>query len=83
MRLAPPRGLHDGLIAVDHTSVWVLTQSLNAFAARAPASIVRVEGEATTLKLAAYVRDNLRAGVSEERPASLVSQLALARLLVE
>jgi hypothetical protein len=53
-RLAAPRTLHDRLILVDRSEVWLLTQSLNAFAARAPASIVRVEGDAVPLKLAAY-----------------------------
>ena len=56
-KLAPPRILHDRLIAVDSGAVWVLTQSLNAFAARSPASIVRVDDETAALKVAAY--DNL------------------------
>lgn len=53
-RLAPERTLHDRLIIVDDTTVWVLTQSLNAFAARAPASIVRSDGDAAGLKVDAY-----------------------------
>jgi len=53
-RLAPERSLHDRLIIVDDTTVWVLTQSLNAFAARAPASIVRSDGDAAVLKVEAY-----------------------------
>jgi hypothetical protein len=39
---------------VDGTQAWVLTQSLNAFATRAPASIVRVDDETAALKIAAY-----------------------------
>lgn len=54
VRLAPARTLHDRLIIVDGQTVWTLTQSLNAFAARAPASIVRVDGDAVPLKIAAY-----------------------------
>ena len=53
-RLTPPRELHDRLIIVDGQQVWVLTQSLNAFAARSPGSIVRVHAETAALKVAAY-----------------------------
>ena len=54
VRLATARTLHDRVIVADATSVWVLTQSLNAFAARSPASIIRVEQETAALKIAAY-----------------------------
>ena len=54
VRLSPARSLHDRLVVVDGKEVWVLTQSLNAFAARAPASIVRVDAETGGLKIAAY-----------------------------
>jgi hypothetical protein len=53
-RLAGPRTLHDRLIIVDRSDAWVLTQSLNAFASRAPASIVRSDAETAALKVAAY-----------------------------
>ena len=53
-RLAPPRTLHDRLIIVDESQAWVMTQSMNAFAARSPASIVRVDPDTATLKIAAY-----------------------------
>ncbi|SDR29094.1 hypothetical protein SAMN05519103_01769 [Rhizobiales bacterium GAS113] len=53
-KLAPARSLHDRLIIADGSDVWVLTQSLNAFAARSPASIVRVDQETAALKIAAY-----------------------------
>lgn len=54
VRLAPSRALHDRLIIVDDSDVSILTQSLNAFAARSPASIVRVDAETAALKVAAY-----------------------------
>jgi hypothetical protein len=54
VRLAPARSLHDRLVVVDEQDAWILTQSLNAFAARAPASIVRVDPETAALKIAAY-----------------------------
>lgn len=53
-RLSAPRTLHDRLIIVDGSDVWILTQSLKDFAARSPASIVRADGDAATLKVAAY-----------------------------
>jgi hypothetical protein len=53
-RLALPGTLHDRLIVVDNKEVWVLTQSFNAFAARAPATIVRTDDETSVLKVAAY-----------------------------
>lgn len=53
-RLAPSRSLHDRLIIIDATTAYTLTQSLNAFATRAPASVVRVDPETGRLKIAAY-----------------------------
>lgn len=52
--LHPPLALHDRLLIIDATSVYVLTQSLNAFATKAPASIVRADPETAALKIAAY-----------------------------
>jgi hypothetical protein len=37
------------LIIADNSEAWVLTQSLNAFAVRSPASIVRVDAETAAL----------------------------------
>lgn len=54
VRLAPQRSLHDRVIIVDDKQPWILTQSFNALAARSPASIVRVDGDAVPLKLEAY-----------------------------
>ena len=54
LRLAPSKALHDRLIIVDSTVAYTLTQSLNAFATRAPASVVRVDPETSGLKVAAY-----------------------------
>ena len=45
VRLAAHRILHDRLIIVDDTDARILTQSLNSFATRSPASIVRVDEE--------------------------------------
>lgn len=53
-RLASPGLLHDRLIFVDRQAVWVLTQSLNAFAVRSPASIVLAAPDVASLKIAAY-----------------------------
>lgn len=54
VRLTAPRLLHDRLIVVDDREVWSLTQSLKDFAARSPASVLRVEGDVAKLKLDAY-----------------------------
>lgn len=54
VRLAPHRALHDRLIILDGTEAWSLTQSLNAFAARSPASIIRMGEEIAAMKVAAY-----------------------------
>jgi hypothetical protein len=54
VRLAAARTLHDRLIIVDGAEVSVLTQSLNAFAARSHAAIVRVDDETAALKISAY-----------------------------
>lgn len=53
-RLASARSLHDRLILVDGRDVWTLTQSLNAFAARSPATIARLDAETATLKADAF-----------------------------
>jgi len=53
-RLASPRTLHDRLIVVDESSVWILTQSLNAFATRAPGTIQRLNPDTAALKTVAY-----------------------------
>ena len=54
VRLSAPLSLHDRLIQIDSQDVFVLTQSLNAFAERSPASIVRVDTETAALKISAY-----------------------------
>lgn len=54
VRLASARALHDRLIGVDGTDVWSLSQSLNAFAVRAPATILKVDAETAKMKIAAY-----------------------------
>lgn len=54
VRLTPKKALHDRLIFVDDKLVWTFGQSLNAIAARAPTSIVRVDTETAALKIVAY-----------------------------
>jgi hypothetical protein len=53
-KLSRPRTLHDRAILVDGTGAWVLTQSFNAFAARAHGLISRVDSETAALKISAY-----------------------------
>jgi hypothetical protein len=53
VRLAAPRTLHDRAIFIDGTTAYTLTQSLNAFAKRSPAEIIRADDTAQ-LKIAAY-----------------------------
>lgn len=52
IRLAARRSIHDRLIIVDSADVWVLTQSFNAFANRAPATIVKFPDP--VIKIQAY-----------------------------
>jgi hypothetical protein len=54
VRLAIAKSLHDRLIAVDDAQAWTLTQSLKDFAARSPATIVKVDAETAALKIGAY-----------------------------
>jgi hypothetical protein len=54
VRLAPARSLHDRIITVDDMDAWTLTQSLKDFAARSPATIVKVNAETAVLKISAY-----------------------------
>ncbi|WP_184056715.1 phosphatidylserine/phosphatidylglycerophosphate/cardiolipin synthase family protein [Paraburkholderia sp. MM5384-R2] len=54
VRLATARSLHDRLIVVDDAQAWTLTQSLKDFAARSPATIVKVDAETARLKIGAY-----------------------------
>jgi hypothetical protein len=54
VKLAAPRSLHDRLIIIDGSTVYVSTQSLNALAVRSPASIMRADPEMAQLKIEAY-----------------------------
>lgn len=54
VRAAPPRSLHDRMIATDGARIWTVGQSFNALAARAPTSFVEVDKETAALKMAAY-----------------------------
>lgn len=53
VRLAPQRTLHDRAIFIDGITAYTLTQSLNAFAKRSPAEIIKADDTAN-LKIAAY-----------------------------
>jgi hypothetical protein len=53
-RVTTRRTLHDRLLIIDGVTAWVLTQSMNAFAVRAPASILRVDPDTGALKVEAY-----------------------------
>lgn len=53
-RLAAARILHDRLIVVDDDTVWIVTQSFNALAQRASASVAKFDPEPGKLKLDAY-----------------------------
>lgn len=54
VRLTAAGTLHDRLIIVDDSTVWLLTQSLNAFARRSPATIQRSDPDTAALKVQAY-----------------------------
>lgn len=55
VRLAASKSLHDRLVIADQKNIWVLGQSMNAMAMRAPTSIVKVNDvETVRLKLEAY-----------------------------
>ena len=53
VRVAPTKALHDRAIFIDKLVAWSLTQSLNHFAVRAPAEIIRAD-ETAQLKIDAY-----------------------------
>ena len=52
--LAPRRTLHDRLLLVDDSDAWILTQSVEHFAARSPATIQKSDQETARLKFDAY-----------------------------
>jgi hypothetical protein len=54
VRRAQAQSLHDRLIAVGDTEAWTLTQSLNDFGVRSPATIGRVNAGTPALKISAY-----------------------------
>ncbi len=53
VRLAKPKTLHDRAIFIDNTEGWTLTQSLNAFAKRSPAEIIKAT-DTSAMKIPAY-----------------------------
>lgn len=54
VRIASERSLHDRIIVVDKTTAWLVGQSFNALADRAPSSLVRADAETASLKMTAY-----------------------------
>lgn len=54
VRLSEAKKLHDRLIIIDSAQAWILTQSLNAFATRSPATIVHYPDE-NGLKIGSYL----------------------------
>ncbi len=54
VRLASPRTLHDRDILIDGQVAYLLSQSLNAIAVRASATITRADPELAALKVQAY-----------------------------
>ena len=54
VRLAPARSLHDRLIVKDGAEAWVIGQSFKDLAKRALTSLVRMDPEFASLKIAAH-----------------------------
>lgn len=55
IRLAPARALHDRMIVVDNNDAWVVGQSFNALAVRAPTSIAKLDIETARMKIDAHI----------------------------
>lgn len=53
-RLAASRTLHDRLIIVDRKDVWLVGQSFNNLAVRAPTSFAKADPDTASLKIPAY-----------------------------
>lgn len=54
VRYAPAKALHDRLIIIDRSEVWLISQSLKDIAQRSPASISRAESELGAMKVQHY-----------------------------
>src|SRR5262245_56956887 len=54
VRLAAPRTLHDRAILVDRSTAWTLGQSFKDLVTRSHTTLVRLDPEPGTLKIAAY-----------------------------
>jgi hypothetical protein len=70
VRLAPAKSLHEQLILVDSTTVWVLPYSFNYLAKRTHTGLVRARPEAAARKVAVYAEI-----WNEATPIRLASQL--------
>lgn len=55
VRITPPRSLHDRLIIIDSSTLYAVGQSLKDLAKHAPSSLVRMDGDAGVLKIAAHI----------------------------
>jgi len=56
VRVAPTKTLHDRIIIKDESEAWVLGQSFNGLAKRAPTFLQKVDKDATEMKIAAYLQ---------------------------
>jgi hypothetical protein len=54
VRSAPGASLHDRSVLIDNARVWMIGQSFNAMATRAPTSFVEADVETAKLKVEAY-----------------------------
>lgn len=54
IRYAPSAALHDRLVIVDDSEVWLISQSLKDIAKRSPASVTRAEPELAQMKAQHY-----------------------------
>jgi len=54
LRYGPQGSLHDRLIIVDRTQVWLVSQSFKDIAKRSPASVSRAESELAEMKIGHY-----------------------------
>lgn len=54
VRYAPPGTLHDRLIIIDSSEVWLVSQSLKDIAKKSPASVTRAEADLGQMKILHY-----------------------------
>lgn len=54
VRLAAAGSIHDRLIIIDNQNAWIVGQSFNALAKRAPTSMMRADSATAQMKVSAY-----------------------------